>query len=240
MAKESSRASKIMMFVSFGILALAVIGALVVFFLPANDEPAPGNSSAPAPAASSTPDATGIGCEAPPSDNREVPEDLRWAASQGITWPVSDSTGPTATVEGFPACFEHSPTGAALAAVSVLFSQIDQSPLESAEFYLADSPGKKAALSELTADSVSELKSQIETAGISVVGFKVEEYDGDRAMVRIVLRVPGSGSGFSGYPSPMVWTDGDWKLKPLDTGSTGQSAELSGGDFTYWTTAGNG
>lgn len=242
MAKESTRTSKITLYASFGVLALAIIAGLVIFLLPsANPTPSLAPTASPAPATNSPdPGSAGIGCNAAPSDNRAVPDDLRWAASQGITWPVSDSTGPTTTTDGFPACFEHSPVGAALGAVSVLFSQVDHSPLETGRFYLAPSPGRDAALALVDADSASQLKEQIESNGISVVGFQVEEYDGERASIRVVLRVPGSSTGFSGYPSPMVWVDGDWKLKPLDDGSTGQASDVTDGDFIYWTAVGNG
>ncbi|MDJ0336598.1 hypothetical protein QMG83_15320 [Salinibacterium sp. G-O1] len=242
MATESTRTSKITLYASFGVLALAIIAALVIFLLPSTDPtPTLSPTASPAPGTNSPdPGAAGSGCKAPPSDNRKVPSDLRWAASQGITWPVSDSTGPTTTTEGFPACFEHSPVGASLAAVSFLFAQVDHSPLDTANFYLAESPGRDAALAELNDDSVSQLKKQIETNGISVVGFKVDEYDGNRAVIRIVLRVPGSVTGFSGYPAPMVWVDGDWKVKLLDNGSTGQASDETDGDFTYWTVASNG
>jgi hypothetical protein len=109
MMKESTRASKITMFVSFGVLILAIVSALVIFFLPTNDEPTtpdPAGSATPSPSVSTpTPDADGIGCEAEPNDSRAVPADLRWAAANGITWPVSDTVGPTATTDGFDACF---------------------------------------------------------------------------------------------------------------------------------------
>jgi hypothetical protein len=242
MAKESTRTSKITLYASFGVLALAIIAGLVIFLLPSPD-PAPTlapTASAAPPANSPNPGSARTGCEAAPSDNRTVPDDLRWAASQGITWPVSDSTGPTTTSGGFPACFEHSPVGAALAAVSFVYAQIDHSPLDTTEFYVSESSGKVAMLAQLVADPASQLKEQIESNGISVVGFQIEEYDESRAATRVILRVPGSSTGFRSLPVPLIWESGDWKVKPLDTGSIGQASDATADEFTYWAATGNG
>jgi hypothetical protein len=244
MMKESSRASKITLWLSFGVLGAAVIAALIIFFLPtenSNDAPDVAATASPAPASSKpTADAGGVGCKAPPSDDRKVPNDLRWAAVDGVTWPVSDSTGPTTTTDGFPACFEHSPVGAALAAVTFLYSQIEHSPLDSSKFYLADSVGKDVLLEQVQGNPASELKESLEENGVTMVGFQIEEYDENRAAVRLVLRFPGSATGQRGLPFPMVWVDGDWKVKPLDTGSTGQATDVGATEYTPWTAVGNG
>lgn len=232
------------MIASFGVLILAIVSALVIFFLPTDDQPTtpdPAGTATPAPSVSTpTPDANGIGCKAEPNDSREVPADLRWEAANGVTWPVSDTVGPTVTTEGFAACFEHSPVGAALAAVAISFSTTERTVLESSEFYLADSPGRDVVLAETSPSVMSPIKQQIAENGLSLVGFRVEEYDGDRASIRLVLRVPGSETGFRGIPAPMVWVNGDWKMKPLDDGSTGQPTNESTGDFTNWTAVGSG
>lgn len=244
MMKESSRASKITLWLSFGVLGAAVIAALIIFFLPtenSTDAPDVAATASPAPASSApTADAGGVGCTAPPSDDRKVPSDLRWAAVDGVTWPVSDSTGPTKTTDGFPACFEHSPVGAALAAVTFLYSQIEHSPLDSSMFYLADSVGKDVVLEQVQGNPASELKESLEENGVTMVGFQIEEYDDDRAAVRLVLRFPGSATGQRGLPFPMVWVDGDWKVKPLDTGSTGQATDVGATEYTPWTAVSNG
>lgn len=244
MMKETSRASKITLWLSFGVLGAAVIAALIIFFLPADnstDTPDVAATASPAPASSTpTADAGGVGCKAPPSDDRKVPSDLRWAAVDGVTWPVSDSNGPITTTDGFPACFEHSPVGAALAAVTVLYSQIEHSPLDSSKFYLADSVGKDVVLEQVQGNPASELKESLEENGVTIVGFQIEEYDENRAAVRLVLRFPGSATGQRGLPYPMVWVDGDWKVKPLDTGSTGQATDVGATEYTPWTAVGNG
>ncbi|QNE45449.1 hypothetical protein F1C15_15875 (plasmid) [Frigoribacterium sp. NBH87] len=241
--KDTTRKSRITLWASAGVLLLAVVAALVIFLVPAGDSTpdsdgttAPRPSSSPEPA----PDADGIGCEAEPSDDRDVPEDLRWETVDGIAWPVSDTVGPTTTEDGFSACFEHSPVGAALAGVTYVYSQLEHSPQEVGEFYLAESPGRDAALSEVDANTPSLLRDQLQDNGMTIVGYKIEEYDGDRASIRLVLRVPGSATGFRGLPAPMQWVDGDWKVKLLDTGSTGQASDVTSGSFTYWTAADNG
>lgn len=46
-------------------------------------------------------------CNVPAGDTSSkpaMPEDFRWEADKGWTWPVSDTYGPTKTKDGFPAC----------------------------------------------------------------------------------------------------------------------------------------
>jgi hypothetical protein len=241
--KNTTRKSRITLWASAGVLLLAVVAALVIFLVPAGDSsPDSNGTAAPRPSSSSEPAsaADGIGCEAEPSDDRDVPDDLRWETIDGISWPVSDTVGPTKSEDGFPACFEHSPRGAALAAVTTTYAQLDHSVLDVAEFYLAESPGRDAALSKIDDDTPATLKSDLVDNGMTLVGYEVESYDGDRAAVRLILRVPGSSTGFRGIPQPMEWVDGDWKLRPLDDGSTGLPSNPTSGSFTYWTATGNG
>ncbi|VXB04483.1 conserved exported hypothetical protein [Plantibacter sp. T3] len=242
---DRRRTNQVTMWAAIVFLVFVLIAVLVIFLVP-NGEPDAANTSSPAntkPAPSATPtEVAGIGCEAPPSDNRKVPADLRWEVStvSGVTWPVSDTVGPTETTEGFASCFEHSPVGAALAAVAINFSTTDRTQLDVAKFYLADSPGRDYVLANTAPDAYSPIARQMQENGFSLVGFRVEQYDGDSASIRLVLRAPGSTTGYRGIPAPMVWADGDWKLKPLDNGSTGQPTDERDGDFTDWTAAGNG
>ena len=239
--RNTNRTSKITLWASIGVLVFAVIAALIIFLVPGpSDSAAPGNTSSPKPSSSKPADASGVGCKAPASDNRKVPADLRWEATDGISWTASATAGPTRTVDGFGTCFQHSPVGAALAAVTINLSTVDRTQLDIAKFYLADSPGRDTALAQIEPGTYSPIKQQMEDNGMSLVGFRVEEYDKDRAAIRIVLRVPNSSTGFRGIPVPMVWSDGDWKLKLLDDGSTGQPTDEQEGSFTYWRSAGNG
>lgn len=239
MSKTST--SKITLWLSIGVLVIAIIAALVIFLVP-SDTPKPSTEETQRPTSAPTETSTvgAVGCAAPASDERDVPSDLRWEAKEGLTWPVSDSVGPTAITDGFASCFQRSPVGAGLAAVTFVFAQVDHSPLETVNFYVVDSPGKEATIDQLDANTSSQLKDQIASSGMSVAGFQIEEYDGDRALTRIILRVPGSTTGYRGVPIPLVWDSGDWKVKPLDTGSTGQASDVSEGEFIPWTGASNG
>lgn len=233
MSKAST--SKITLWLSIGVLVIAIIAALVIFLVP-SDTPKPSTEEPQQPTSAPTETSAvgAVGCAAPASDERDVPSDLRWEAKEGVTWPVSDSVGPTAVTDGFAACFQRSPAGAALAAVTALYAQIDHPVLQTGEFYLADSPGKKAALEGVTQSTQSQLKQQLEANGVSLVGFQIEQYDGTRAAVRLVLRYPESATGLRGLPYPMEWVDGDWKVMPLDSGSTGQASDVSEGEYTPW------
>lgn len=239
------RTNQITLWAAIIFLVFVLIAVLVIFLVP-NNKPdtastTPATSTKPSPTATAT-EAAGIGCKAPASDNRAVPDDLRWEVSSatGLTWPVSDTVGPTTTTDGFAACFEHSPVGAALAAVALNFSATDRTQLDIAKFYLADSPGRDYILANTDPNAYSPIAQQLKDNGFSLVGYRIEQYDGDSASIRLVLRAPGSATGYRGIPAPMVWSDGDWKLKPLDNGSTGQPTDERDGQFTDWTAVGNG
>lgn len=75
----------------------------------------------------------------PASTTSTVPSDLRWAASKGVTWPVSDTVGPTSTSNGFPTCFQHSPIGAALFGTSFLTASLNSAAYDLFNFYLVPS-----------------------------------------------------------------------------------------------------
>lgn len=129
-------------------------------------------------------------------------------------------------------CFSQSPVGASLAAVSFLFATVDRPAQEASEFYIADSPGKATSVEE--SGEVTSLPDQLEQYGMQLVGFRVDEYTEDRALVRLVFSSPNSQTGLVGLPYPMVWVDGDWRVKVLDNCRTGEPVPVNEGQFTRW------
>lgn len=224
-----------------GIVAIAVVVLVVVIllgiFAPVKQAaPAPQQSeAAPVPGASASAD-TGE-CNVPVGDTSyrpKMPQDLRWAAAQGLTWPVSASVGPTKSKNGFPACFARSPLGAALMGTTVLSEGWQGKPARSvAEFYVADSSGKQALLKK---GSGSGSPAQIASAGISPAGFIVDSFTPDEAQVTIVATAPGTQSGYIGFPFSFVWVNGDWRVKALDTGDfwAGSTSSPIKGQFVEW------
>lgn len=171
-------------------------------------------------------------CDAPGGDITDVPTDLEWEATAGVTWPVSSSLGPTSTQDGWSVCFSQSPVGASLAAVTSLFATVTHSPEDVSKFYIAESTGKLTAVAK--AGDVTGIAQQLEQYGMQLVGFRVDEFSDDRALVRLVFSSTNSQTGLVGLPYPMIWVNGDWRLKVLDDGSTGQAVPVNEGQFTRW------
>ena len=167
-------------------------------------------------------EAAGIGCEAPPSDNRKVPADLRWEFPRkrrhlaGI-----GHRGPTKATDEFASCFEHSPVGAALAAVAINFSTTDRTQLDVAEFYLADSPGRDYVLANTCTgcDSPSALTDLAGKRHSRSSASSVEQYDGERARSASSSEFTWQRHGHGGFPLPDGLGDGDWKSSRSTPGS---------------------
>ncbi|ALD14370.1 hypothetical protein AES38_14825 (plasmid) [Clavibacter capsici] len=195
------------------------------------DEPV---EATPTPLVSDTPS-----CSAPTgetSSRPSIPSDLRYQPGiDGLSWPVSPTVGPTKELDGFDACFAHSRVGAALAAVTAVYSQFDaRHPIgDSLAFYIADGPGKQTAISETARRSDPQ---SMLTNGMTAAGFIVDAFSPDQAQITLVYTFPSSPTGYAGIPATMIWVDGDWKLRVLDDGnlSAGGSTTPGRGDFIPW------
>lgn len=216
-------------------VVLGGVGLVYLLGMPDKDDAGETPPSSEQPIAPSSEPSTD-GCDAKGGNITDVPADLDWAAAAGASWPISPSLGPTSTEDGWPVCFSHSPVGAALAATAIPFATADRAPQDVSEFYIVDSPGKATAVAD--AADTATLPEQLEQYGMQLVGFRVDEYTEERALVRIVFSSPNSQTGYTGLPYPMVWVDGDWRLKVLDDGSTGQAVPMNDGQFTRWTNNG--
>lgn len=172
----------------------------------------------------------------PASTTSTVPADLRWAASQGVTWPVSDTVGPTSTSNGFPDCFQQSPIGAALFTVTVFGAVVDHPAKDAARFYTAPSAELDEYLrTAAPTPATGEAAKNNRRAGITYAGYRIDSYTPDHATVTVVLAVPNSNTGYLGFPFDLVWHDSDWKIGKLsgDGASTGLIPVLDN-QFTKW------
>lgn len=209
--------------------AVAVVFIVAVLAFLILVKPAPQN----APQAGESTTRPAEGCNAPEGDTSAkpaMPEDLRWEAKDGWTWPVSDTYGPTQTKDGYGVCFARSPLGAALIAVSMNASANLINSREAGELYVMDSPGKKALLDK-SPDAAAK------STPVSFSGFIVDSFNEDEASITLVVATAASSSGYAGLPLTFRWVDGDWKLKVLDDGSTfvGQPPVPVKGSFVEWT-----
>ena len=227
---QNSQWKKATLWASAVVLVLILGMALIVIFTGPKKEPAPAaGSPAPSTGAATTPPAQ-EGCNVPVGDTSstpKMPDDLRWEAKDGWTWPVSDTYGPTESEGGFGVCFARSPLGAALMAVT-LNTAISTSDFKQAvELYVPDSPGRDYALAQPGGG---------DAAPISYSGFIVDSFTPDNAQVTIVFSTPDTSTGFTGLPLSFRWIDGDWKQVVLDDGSMfrGQPIEPQRGEFVEW------
>lgn len=213
--------------------AIAVVFIVAVLAFLILTKPAPQNAPQ---AGESTTQPTG-GCNVPEGDTSSkpaMPEDLRWEAKDGWTWPVSDTYGPTQTKNGFGVCFARSPLGAALTAVSMNAAGNLINAREAGEIYAIPSIGRDVLLKD-TPDQAGR------TTPVTYSGFIVDSFTEDEAAITLVSATAASPSGYAGLPLTFRWVDGDWKLKILDDGSTfvGQPPVPVKGGFVEWS-ASNG
>lgn len=231
----NSKGAGITAAVVLALVLLAVIVAIVLSFVaPANPEAqAPQESPAlPSPTAEPT---KGVGtCNVPAGETSlrpKIPTDLRWEASQGLTWPVSASAGPTKTRGGYPACFARSPLGAALFGTTLTYRMWTGPVSQVVDVYAIDSPGKK-----ILQKSPSGVAQKVSEQGWTSAGFTVDSFTPEEAQITVVLSTPNSQTGYTGFPYTVVWKDGDWRLKVLDSGATlaGSPSAPVKGQFVEW------
>lgn len=226
--------------VSAAVVLVLALGAVILAIVLSFTAPVKPNSPTPqpseaAPVRTTAPTADAGACNVPVGDTSfrpKLPTDLRWAASHGLTWPVSATAGPTKTKDGFPVCFARSPLGAALAGTNVLYASWTGDAHAAMDFYAIDSPGK-VALKKL---SVVDNAQKLAQSGWTAAGFMVDSFTVDEAQVTVVFSTPGTQSGYTGFPLTLNWTGGDWRLKLLDNGNTsagGPSAPVKG-QFVEW------
>lgn len=233
-APKGRRTSLVAAIVVIALLIVVLAGGGLWLLLNRDAGPSsePSGSASTPPLTPATSGTTEGKCDAPKGDMTDVPSDLAWSASQGVTWPTSPSLGPTSTEDGFGTCFSQSPIGAALAAVTSMYAAVDHDARDTVRFYVVDSIGKTKVLAQT--DTPKPLSEQLASAGMTLVGFQVAEYQPDRATIRLVFSVPNSPTGYRTIPRTLVWVDGDWRVRLLDNGSTGEATDANAGQFVSW------
>lgn len=236
-----SRGGGIAALVIMGIvLVVVLISVALALFAPKNpDAAAPESPTPPPPSSSASPSdkVQGGVCNVPAgtmSLRPEPPSDLRWEVDSGWSWPVSADLGPTKTDGKHPTCFAKSPLGASLFLTSALneaWVSENNSNVVLA-FYIDGQEGKEAALAGGSGPSGLD---QMQSAGWSNAGFRVEYFNGDEATVTTVLRSPDTETGYTGIQMDLVWVNDDWRLESkqfLQPASPGPTVEAD--SFVKW------
>ncbi|NYJ76537.1 hypothetical protein [Allobranchiibius huperziae] len=167
-----------------------------------------GSLSGTSTATSST--ASGVGGCNVPGGNGLVPTSAipaTWQTVGAVAVPVSSTAGPK-TITGpegsLRSCYQHSPTGAVIAAMNIALASSSSNGHAVIEQGYTPGPGKTEA-EQLPADP----------SNAAIAGFKTEACTQSSCLVRIAITV--QGQNIEGT-MPMVWSGGDWKVNGQVTG----------------------
>lgn len=204
------------------VIILAVVGVVLGILSLTSDDPAnatpstssaPEQSSAPSDSASPTRSSSVCGLAGESlSGTVSVAPDSEWDFQGTTAFPTSPSYGPAdSTDEGIRMCFQRSPEGALfMAANAVVQGTTPETGVAWGRYALAEGPFREALLADMT------FSDSTEDARISIVGFRVLDYEEDRARIDIAMRgTVAAGTVTMSSVFDLVWTDGDWKV---DTG----------------------
>lgn len=138
----------------------------------------------------------------------EVPSDYTWAAtSDGAQYPVSAIYGPTVKVGKTGQCFAHNPTGAAMAAISLLHAQSDPQISEAERRALLSARTSNDPLDNPTPQSLD----------MQVFGYEVQSYSPEQATVQFAILSRSPRRVVVQFTIRVVWEDGDWRFDSDDS-----------------------
>lgn len=136
----------------------------------------------------------------------------RWTTVGTMAAPASPTAGPGREQEnGLRSCYAHTVTGALFAVANFwatgsdprLYRQIVQQNV-------AAGPGQPRALAASGAPSNTGMSAQI-------AAFRISSYRPTAATIDVALET--SNGQQVGFPIPLVWQDGDWKVQLADDGT---------------------
>ena len=149
------------------------------------------------------------GCNVPGGDTL-VPTSAipaTWQLVGSVAAPVSSSAGPkkvTGPGETLRSCYQHSPTGAVLAAINILIAGTTTNEQQVVQQGFTPGPGRTEAAQQ-PADS----------GGGSIAGFQAQACTRSACLVKVAISVQGL---YVEQTMPMVWSAGDWKVNGQVTG----------------------
>lgn len=129
--------------------------------------------------------------------------------------PYVDGAGPNVIDEdGYRHCYARTPLGAVTASVNLLgighYEPLQPKLLRQS---FVPGPGRDIALAEETMPKTS---SSEQPAVIQFVGFKVVSYDGNYAVVEVIVKFA-TGAMYK-WTDHLSWAEGDWKRRLSDDG----------------------
>lgn len=203
-------------YASAALMLVAGIGLIAILILPNDDtnagtQPIPNTPSAPLSSPATQPEpgpsTTGwddLGCNGTRGDTGvpQLPPKVTWVPIGPWSVPSSATYGPT-KVDGFVrTCYQHTPTGAVLAATNVLAVAVTVPQAERADVLVrlmtAGAVRDEAIATVLPPDNGGRWEA-----------FDVEGCSPERCNVVLISSL---GSTYGENKVSMIWTDGDWYL----------------------------
>ena len=168
------------------------------------------------------------GCNGSSGDSKvptAPPSGVTWQPQGSMSVPTSSELGPKRTEGVVRTCFQHSPSGALLAASNILIGA-SSGPQTSAQVMsrqITEGAGKN--------DMIAGLNDPNNKAGTaSPSGFQVGACTPSRCIVSLLAS---GGEGAVTVTMPMVWSEGDWKLDGTQKLNPALAQGLPGG-WVQW------
>lgn len=198
------------------VVATAAVVALIVaiIVLAATREDRGGAGTRPGPSPSETaeedPEASVCGLAGVETEGvLETGPEVEWLPQGPYLYPSSADAGPGETSpEGVRSCFQRTPEGALLAAAGGAMMMFDPVAYPAwAAYVLSEGEHRESLLASATAPE------ELADVAVSIVGFRLESYDGDRAHAVIALEgVSGGRTAWISLSFDLVWEAGDWRV----------------------------
>ena len=169
-----------------------------------------------------------------PSRNGAKGPDLTWESTPtGIEVPVSRAAGPHKQVGGLASEFSRTDLGAALAALHIAgraagsFGPAIFEPTIKDQV-IGDNAGQM--LERVRRDYEGQRQKlglpegqPIPSSGGVVLGYRIEEFSADRAVITTISALALNAEKFFGLRLELAWQDGDWRLIAPPDGSLGNA-----------------
>lgn len=147
------------------------------------------------------------GCNGTSGDARvptTPPKGVTWQPQGAMSYPTSSELGPKRTQGVVRTCFQHSPSGALMAAANIIVggSSGPQTSAAVMQQQFTAGAGRDAMIAGLSG-------SDNKPGDASPAGFQLGACTPERCIVNLFAS---SGAGSMTVNVPMVWRDGDWKV----------------------------
>ncbi|MEU9045277.1 MULTISPECIES: hypothetical protein [unclassified Kitasatospora] len=178
----------------------------------ATSAPAPATTTPPAPEPAPVGD-RGPGCRTDDHDQSKptaTPPGTEFKPLGSLLVPTSRTTGPLLYEGGFWHCFAHTPEGASRAAAVLAAIDTGHDDWEQAARAQIYPP---SAAKEYADHRLQDPLHAEGIGSVKVVAFSVMTYTPERAMVMLIVDLPGARPGsHNSTTANLRWADGDWRL----------------------------